>query len=120
MRRFHHIGLLAEDQAQPTAGEAWVAESRCWVSDPTDHPQRVEWLRYAADVPLAEINRAVPHVCYTVDDLTLAIAGKPLVMGPFEPGDPAFGRAAFVEEDGIVVEYLQLFPGRAWFTDDLT
>jgi hypothetical protein len=120
MRRFHHIGLLAADQSQAIAGEAWVASSRCWVSNPADHPQRVEWLRYAADVPAVEMTRTVPHICYTVDDLAAAIDGKPLVMGPFEPGEPPFGRAAFVDEDGIVVEYLQLFPGRAWFTDDLT
>lgn len=119
MRRFHHLGLLAPDQSVPIAGESWVASSRCWVSNPADHPQRVEWLRYASDVPVAERLRTVPHICYTVDDLATAIARKRLVVAPFEPGEPPFGRAAFVEEDDVVVEYIQLHPGRTWFTDDL-
>lgn len=119
MRRFHHFGLLAVDQSVPIAGESWVASSRCWVSNPADHPQRIEWLRYANDVPEVERVKTVPHICYIVDDLAAAISGKSLIVAPFEPGEPPFGRAAFVEEADIVVEYIQLYPGRTWFNDDL-
>lgn len=120
MRRFHHFGLPAPEQSTPIPGESWVATSQCWVSDPADHPQRVEWLRYAADSEIAEAFQLAPHICYAVDDLEAAIAGKPLVVEPFSPGEPPFGRAAFVEEDGIVVEYIQFHPGRHWFNDDVS
>ena len=119
MKRFHHIGLPAPDQQTPIPGEAWVASSRCWVSNPNRHPQRVEWLRYRADSPIDEAFRQAPHICYRVDDLDAAIAGQEIVVPTFEPGEPPFGRAAFTQEDGIIVEYIQLYPGRAWFDNDL-
>ncbi len=119
MKQFHHIGLPAPEQDTPIPGEAWVASSRCWVSNPAHHPQRVEWLRYRADSPIDEAVRRAPHICYLVDDLDAAIAGQEIAVPPFEPGEPPFGRAAFTREHGIIVEYIQLHPGRAWFDDDL-
>lgn len=116
MKQFHHIGLPAPEQDTPIPGEAWVASSRCWVSNPAHHPQRVEWLRYRADSPIDEAVRRAPHICYLVDDLDAAIAGQEMAVPPFEP---PFGRAAFTREHGIIVEYIQLHPGRAWFDDDL-
>ncbi len=119
MKQFNHIGLPAPDQDTSIEGEAWVASSRCWVSNPNPHPQRVEWLRYRADSPIDESVRQAPHLCYLVDDLDAAIAGQEMAVPPFEPGEPPFGRAAFTREHGIIVEYIQLHPGRAWFDDDL-
>lgn len=115
-RRFHHIGLPA---TEPQPGESWVEATKVWVTNPAHHPQRVEWLRYAADSSVAQAFRDRPHVAYTVDDLDAAIAGKDVVLGPFEAGDPPFARAAFTEEDGLTVEYMQMYPGRQWFDDDL-
>lgn len=119
MKQFHHIGLPAPKQDMRIEGESWVASSRCWVSNPNHHPQRVEWLRYRADSPIDEAVRRAPHICYLVDDLDAAIAGQEIAVPPFEPGEPPFGRAAFTREHGIIVEYIQLHPGRAWFDDDL-
>ncbi len=118
-RRFHHIGLPATDQETPIPGESWVASSRCWVSNPAHHPQRIEWLRYAPDSPVAVAFQEAPHICYAVDDLDAAIDGAEVVLPPFEPGEPPFGRAAFVMEDGIVVEYIEFRPGRTWFDDEV-
>jgi hypothetical protein len=116
-RTFHHIGLPALDQATPIPGESWVEENRCWVTDPLDHPQRIEWLRYAPDSPVDPAFQQSPHICYIIDSLDEAIDGREIVLAPFEPGDPPFGRAAFVWEDGVVVEYIQLYTGREWFND---
>jgi hypothetical protein len=116
-KTFHHIGLPAPDQATPLPGEAWVSDNRVWVTNPSRHPQRVEWLRYAPDSPVAPADQQAPHICYVVNDLDAAIAGQEIVIPPFEPGEPPFGRAAFTREDGITVEYIQLYPGRAWFDD---
>lgn len=119
MRTFHHIGLPAPDQQTPLAGESWVAVSRCWVTNPARHPQRIEWLRYAPDSPIAEGFRQSPHLCYLVDNLDHALSGATVIVPPFEPGEPPFGRAAFVRDHGIVIEYIELSPGRLWFDDDL-
>jgi hypothetical protein len=119
MRAFHHIGLPAPDQGTPIPGESWVESSRCWVSNPAHHASRIEWLRYAPDSPIDPDFQGAPHVCYRVDDLMAALVGQDVVVPPFEPGDPPFGRAAFTREHGIIVEYIELYPGRAWFDDDL-
>lgn len=119
-KTFHHIGLPAPDQQTPLPGESWVASSRCWVTNPAHHPQRVEYLRYAGDTIVDPAFQQAPHICYLVDDLDAAIAGQEITIPPSEPGEPPFGRAAFTLEDGIAVEYIQLYDGRSWFDDDLT
>ena len=113
-RQFHHIGLPT---TEPQVGESWVAATRVWVSNPVHHPQRIEWLRYAPDSTVEPAFRDAPHIAYTVDDLDAEIAGKEVLLGPFEPGEPPFARAAFTREDGVIVEYMQLYPGRHWFDD---
>jgi hypothetical protein len=41
-RAFHHVGLTTLEK-QPK--EDYVAPSKCWVTDPRDHPMRIEYLR---------------------------------------------------------------------------
>jgi hypothetical protein len=115
-RTFHHIGLPTET---PQPHESWVEKTRVWVSNPNLHPQKVEWLRYAPDSTVDDDFRNSPHIAYTVESLDDAIAGKDILLEPGQLGEPPFGRAAFTMEDGIIVEYIQLFEGRAWFDDDL-
>jgi hypothetical protein len=115
-KRFHHIGLPT---TEPQPGESWVEANRVWVSNPAHHPQRIEWLRYAPDTPVEPEVQRSPHVAYTVDDLQVEIAGKDIALPPFEAGEPPFALSAFTREDGLVVEYMQLYPGRQWFDDEL-
>ncbi len=115
-RTFHHIGLPTETE-QPH--ESWVEKTRVWVSNPNRHPQRIEWVRYAPDSTVDDDFRRRPHIAYTVDSLDDAIVGKEVTIPPMEVGEPPFGKAAFTEEDGIIVEYIQLYPGRQWFDDEL-
>ena len=100
-------------------GESFVTATKTWVTNPNRHPQHIEWLRYAADSPVDPAFRQAPHICYQVDDLDAAIAGMDLAISPFDTGEPPFGRAAFVLEDGIYVEYLHIVPGRTWFDDEI-
>jgi hypothetical protein len=115
-KRFHHIGLPT---TEPQPGESWVAATRTWVSNPAHHPQRVEWLRYTPESTADAAFQQSPHIAYTVDDLEAEIAGKDVTLGPIEVGEPPFARAAFTREDGVIVEYMQLYPGRQWFNDEL-
>ena len=65
-KRFHHIGLRAYE---PQSGEDHVASSKCWVTNPADDANRIEWLRYAEDSPIDPEFMDFPHIAYTVDDL---------------------------------------------------
>lgn len=112
-RAFHHIGIPTED---PQPDETYVAETKVWVTDPADHPYRVEFLRYEKDSPVTGPLREKPHVAYRVDDLAAALKGKELLLEPFTPM-PGLS-VAFFEEDGVVIEYMQ-FEGDATEFDDL-
>ena len=109
-RQYHHFGIhVTED----VPGTEWIDLGKTWLNNPNHHPQRIEWIFHQPGT--YEPGRTFqPHICYTVDDLDAAVAGKEILRGPDEL---AFGRAAFVFEDGIEVEYIQLKPGRAWFDD---
>lgn len=112
-KTYHHLGIhVTED----IPGVGWIDLGDVMLNNPNHHPQKVEWIyhkpgTYDPNEPFK------PHICYTVDDLDAAIAGKEIAIPPFEPGDPPFGRAAFTMEDGIAVEYIELYPGRQWFDD---
>ena len=112
-RAFHHIGLPTED---PQADETYVPETKVWVTDPADHPYRVEYLRYEEDSPVTGPLREKPHVAYRVHDLGKALEGKDLLLEPFTPM-PGLS-VSFFEEDGVVIEYMQ-FEGDATEFDDL-
>ena len=119
MKRFHHIGLPAADQQTPIPGETWVEGGKLWLTNPKNHPQRVEWLRYGPGNTTDPNAFESGHICYEVDDIHAAVEGKTIVREIGEMGEPPFALAAFTEEDGIRVEYIQLYPGREWFDDPI-
>ncbi len=111
-KAFHHIGLPTRDR-QPD--ETYVEDTKVWVTDPTDHPYRVEFLRYEEDSPVTGPIRDMPHVAYRVDDITAALRGKEMLLEAFTPM-PGL-TVAFFEEDGAVIEYMQFEGGATEFND---
>ena len=106
MRTFNHIGLPTAD---PQPGEAYVAETKVWVTRPNDHPQRIEYLRFEPDSQVTGPLRESPHVAFQVDDLDAELAGKEVLLAPFEamPGL----HVAFIMEDGAVCELMHFDEG---------
>ena len=102
MRSFHHVGVIVDDK-QPN--ETYVSATKVWVTDPLQHPHRVEYLRFEPDSPVTGLLRELPHFAYRVTDLDREIAGQEVLLGPFEsmPGL----RVAFVQVDGGVLEFLE-------------
>jgi hypothetical protein len=113
-KQFHHVGLRAID---PQPDESFIPSSKCWVTSPHDHPNSIEYLRYAEDSPIDPVFQDAPHIAWAVEDLDAHLEGKELYLAPFEVGEPAFARVAFVIEDGLFVEYMQFKPGRRWFNE---
>ncbi|MGH2615790.1 MAG: hypothetical protein ACRDJC_11160 [Thermomicrobiales bacterium] len=114
VKRFHHIGLRA---IEPQPKENHVTSSKCWVTNPADNPNRIEWLRYAPDSPIDPEFMNFPHIAYTVDELEPHLEGKDVYLSPFEVGDPPFATVAFTRENGVFVEYMKIKPGRTWFNE---
>jgi hypothetical protein len=102
MRRFHHVGVIT-DQIQP--GEIYVAETKVHVTNPNDHPYRVEYLRFEPDSPVTGPVRDQPHMAFAVDDLEAEIAGERVLLGPFRAMEGL--RVVFILKDGAVFEFMQ-------------
>jgi hypothetical protein len=102
MREFHHIGLPTTEK-QPK--EVYVPETKVWVTNPDDHPYRVEFLRFEADTPTKGPVRDMAHIAFKTDDLRGEIRGAKVLLGPFEPM-PGL-EVVFVLKDGAVFEFMQ-------------
>ena len=112
MQRFDHMGLPT-DEKQPN--EMYVAETKVWVTDPSAHPYRVEYLRYEPDSPVTGPVRDLPHIAFQVDKLEQYMEEGQVVLGPFEPTDTL--RVVFMFKDGAVFEYMENSGDENWFKD---
>ena len=110
LREFDHVGIPTE---VPQLSEMWVEATRVWVTDPKLHPHRIEFLRFEPDSPVHGPVRDMPHVAFRVDDLEAAIAGAPVLLGPFQATDTL--RVVFVLKDGAVFEFMQNAAPGHWF-----
>lgn len=109
MPEFDHIGLTA---TEPQPGEDWVEESKCWVTNPRDHPDHIEFLRYREDTTVPAAIRENPHVAFRVDDLAPYIEGQEVLIPPFTVGD--FVEVAFIRKHGAIFEYMHYLK-EGWF-----
>ena len=103
MKNFHHIGLVTKE---PVPGEMYFESLKVWGTSPDNDPNRVEWVRFAPDSPLAGTPVAkMPHVSWAVDDLDRELAGKQVVVGPLAVAPGV--RIAYFLQDGALIEYLE-------------
>jgi len=104
-RQFHHIGLVTKT---PKPGESYFERLKVWGTSPDADPtNRIEWVRFAPDSPLADTAVArMPHVSWAVDDLDAALRGEKVEVGPIEAA-PGI-RIAYFFKDGALIEYLEI------------
>ncbi len=103
MKNFHHIGLVTQT---PVPGEMYFESLKVWGTNPADDPNKIEWVRFAADSPLASTAVAKgPHVSFAVDDLDRELQGKEVVVGPLQVGPNI--RIAYFFQEGALIEYLE-------------
>jgi len=111
---FDHIGLKTDEKK---ADENWVEDTKVWVTNPKNHPFKIEWLRYAPDSPVKGDLREKPHIAFRVKDLDKASKGLEVLLEPFEVG--GFTKVGFFKtKDGAVVELMQyLKDEKTWFNE---
>jgi len=103
VKAFHHIGLVTQTEKP---GEMYFESLKVWGTNPDDDPNKIEWVRFAPDSPLADTPVAkMPHVSWAVDDLDKELEGKEVVVGPLQVGDNI--RIAYFLQDGALIEYLE-------------
>jgi hypothetical protein len=104
MKTFHHIGLVT-DTEKP--GENYFEMLKVWGTNPDDDPNKVEWVRFAPDSPLADTPVAkMPHTSWLVDDLDAELEGKDVVVPPVTAAEGV--RIAYFMQDGALIEYLEV------------
>ncbi len=104
MKQFHHIGLVTDEQKP---GEMYFESLKVWGTDPANDPNKVEWVRFDPESPLADTPVAkMPHVSWAVDDLDAELEGKDPVVGPLTAVEGV--RIAYFMQDGALIEYLEI------------
>jgi hypothetical protein len=109
MREFDHVGIVT-DEKQPS--EMWVEATRVWVTDPSKHPYKIEYLRYEPDSPVTNEVRTLPHIAFRVPALEPEMEGLPVLLGPFNANENV--RVVFVLRDGAVYEFMESSKGANW------
>lgn len=103
MRVFDHIGLTT---AQRQPAERFVARTRVWVTDPGQHPYRVEWLRYEPDSDVPPLIRSSPHLAFRVDSIARERGGLKTLIEPF-PSVAGHVVGFFQTDDGVILELME-------------
>ncbi|MFQ3490811.1 hypothetical protein [Enterobacter asburiae] len=98
---FHHLGIPVQDS------EDQGVFSEVAGMYTTDNPGkfRIQWHRFAENSTLHPLIKTVPHVAFRVDNLSEAIKGESLLLGPYEPIDDYF--VAIINDSGVPVEFIQ-------------
>ena len=90
---------------EPRPGERFNEQLGLYTSDSDCKTLRIQWHRFEPNSPLHPLIQRVPHVAFKVDELDRAIAGRNLLLGPFEP-IPGY-RVAIIEDAGQPFEFVQ-------------
>jgi len=98
--KYHHTGIPTQT-ARP--GEIYMEGAKLYITEPTAYA--VEWLRFEAGSPMPQELQTMTHQAFEVEDIAQALAGKQVLIPPFEPM-PGL-RCAFIMDDGMPVEFMQ-------------
>ena len=82
MKTFSHIGIPTTVQHE---GETHLEDAKLFITDFNTSENKIEWLRFEEGSPLPDVLKTTAHVAFMVDDLDAALAGKEILLEPFEP-----------------------------------
>ena len=99
---YHHMGIPTDI---PRAGEKYSSTFKMYTSGGENSEFRIQYHRFAEDSPLHPLLKTMPHVAFKVSDLLMAIKGKEVILGPYEPF-PGFKVAAIIES-GAPIELIE-------------
>ena len=99
---FHHLGIPTEEVKN---GESFHPKFKFYATPFGANPYRGQWHRFPYECELPEILKKVPHLAFRVENLDQEIAGKNVILGPWEPMEGF--RVAIIEEEGIPIEFIE-------------
>jgi hypothetical protein len=98
---FKHFGVPTQTMQE---NETHLEGAKVYVTDPEAHPYNVEFVRCEPGCPMPEIIQTTPHAAFMVDDLDAALAGKEVVLEPFDATDTL--RVAFIKDGDALIELM--------------
>lgn len=101
MRTLDHIGIPT---TEPQNGEMYNEGMKLFLTDYSESPNRIEWLRFDADSWMPEQLKKHAHIAYQVTDPKAEMQGKEVILPPTDCGDGNW--IAFIVEEGIGIELM--------------
>jgi hypothetical protein len=100
--KFHHFGVPTKTKNE---NETYIDAGGVYVTDPDQHPYRVEFLRFDGDSCMPKELQTTPHAAYMVDSLEEALKGQEVFIEPFDATDTL--RVAFIKDGEALIEVMQ-------------
>lgn len=83
-------------------GMIYVEPLKVHITDCTQSPNKIEFLYFEPDSPLPALMQQQAHIAYAVPDIEEAIKDAKVLFGPYDMGHMLL---AFVEEEGVAIEF---------------
>ncbi|KTC66503.1 Uncharacterised protein (plasmid) [Legionella adelaidensis] len=99
---YHHTGIPT-NTVRP--GERYSSTFKMYTSGGQDTAYRIQYHRFEKDSPLHPLIQTKQHIAFKVDNLIEAIAGKEVILAPYEPF-PGF-KVAMIAEEGMPIEFIE-------------
>ncbi|MBC8328916.1 MAG: hypothetical protein ISR76_07175 [Planctomycetes bacterium] len=99
---FHHVGVPTQTEQE---GESYMEGAKLYITDPTAHPYRVEFLRFEEGSPMPELLKTHNHAAFVVPSIADAMAGKEVVLPPFDATEEL--RVAFIRDGDALIELME-------------
>lgn len=99
--KFHHLGIPT-DEIKPK--EIYSPVMKMYTSD-NPGKFKIQYHRFEKDSLLHLLVKTLPHVAFKVSNLSSAIEGEEILLGPYEPIDGYM--VAIINDAGVPVELIQ-------------
>lgn len=100
--KYHHLGIPTNKKME---NERYLPKFKMYISGFSKSPYGVEWIRFEEGCELPELVQNVPHLAFTVPDITAALIGKNIIIEPNSPSEGVV--VAFIEDNGSPIELIQ-------------
>ncbi len=99
---FHHFGVPTSTKQE---NEVYLEGAKVSITDPDNHPYRIEYLRFEAGSPMHPDVQNNAHAAFMVDDIEAALNGQNVIVPAFDATDTL--KVAFINDGGAVIELME-------------
>lgn len=102
MRKINHFGVPT---TTPQPNEVYNEGLKVHLTDFSQSPNKIEFLRFEPGSCMCELIQTVPHIAYEVDSLEEELKGAKVLFPPAVCNESL--TIAFIEEEGIPLELME-------------